>query len=92
MNSHKMKGFAVQGMVIGLVSVAILLIMSGLVYGYVRNAMEKPMSDLGSTSYNATVSNIDSNTYAALDLASVTPIVLGAVLIIGVVFLLRSGS
>jgi hypothetical protein len=85
------KGIAVQGMVITLAIVAILLLITGLVYGYVRDAMNAPMSSLGSTAYNATVANIDSNTYSSLDLASVTPIVLAAVLVIGVVLLLRKG-
>lgn len=86
------KGFAVQSMVITLAIVAILLLITGLVYGYVRSAMTSPMSSLGSSAYNTTVGNIDTNTYAALDLASVTPIVLGAVLVIGVVLLLRRGG
>ncbi len=88
---NKKKGFAVQGMVITLAIVAILLLITGLVYGYVRDAMTSPMSSLGSTDYNNTVDNIDSNTYSSLDLASVTPIVLAAVLVIGVVLLLRKG-
>lgn len=85
------KAFAVQSMVITLAIVAILLLITGLVYGYVRDAMNAPMSSLASTDYNNTVANIDSNTYSSLDLASVTPIVLAAVLVIGVVLLLRKG-
>jgi len=88
----KMKGFAVQSMIITLAIVAILLLITGLVYGYVRDSMTGPMSSLGSTDYNSTVANIDSNTYSSLDLASVTPIVLAAVLVIGVVLLLRRGG
>lgn len=79
-------------MVVALAIVAVLLLVTGLVYGYVRDAMTTPMSNLGSSSYNSTVTNIDSNVYSALDLASVTPIVLGAVLVIGVVLLLRQGG
>ena len=88
----KMKGVAVQGMIITLAIVAILLIITGLIYGYVRDAMNAPMSSLGSTAFNTTVANIDANTYASFDLASVTPIVLAAVLVIGVVLLLRRGG
>ena len=52
--------------------------------------MTTPMSSLGSSSYNATVNTVDSNTWAGFSLLSVAIIVLSAVAIIGIVLLLKA--
>jgi len=87
----KLKGqAATAGTVITVVTVAIMVIIGGLVYGYVRDAMSTPMSDLGSTDFNNTVDTVDSNAWAGLSLLSVAVIVLAAVAIISIVLLLRA--
>jgi len=87
----KRKGQA-SGAVVTVLIVAVLVIVGALTYGYVRDAITTPMSDLGSTSFNNTVSSVDSNTYAGFNLLSVSVIVLAAVAILGIVMLLRGMS
>ncbi len=81
---------AVTGSVITVVVVAVMVLIGGLTYGYIRDAMTTPMSNLGSTQFNATVSTVDANSWAGLELLSVAVIVIAAVAIIGVVLLLRA--
>ena len=83
---------AITGSVITVIIVAVMVIVGGLAYGYIRDAMNAPMSNLGSTAYNATVASVDANTYAGLQLMSVAVIVLAAVAILGIVLLLRAVS
>ena len=77
---------------ITVIIVAVMVIIGGLVYGYIRDAMTTPMSQLGSSSFNTTVSTVDANTYAGLQLLSVAVIVTAAVAILGIVLLLRAVS
>lgn len=79
---------ALQGAVVTIVIVAVLILIGALVYGYVRDAITTPMSNLGSTNFNNTVSTIDSNSWSGFELIAVGVIVLAAVAIIGVIFLL----
>jgi len=86
-----MKGqMAVTGSVIAVIIVAVLVIIGGLVYGYVRDAINTPMSNLASTNFNNTVTTVDNNTWAGLQLMSVAVIVLAAVAILGIVLLLKA--
>ncbi len=88
---HKMQGqVAAAGAVITVVIVAVLILIGGLTYGYIRDALTPIMSTLGSTAYNTTVAAVDANTYAGLQLLSVAVIVLAAVAILGIVLLLRA--
>lgn len=87
----KMKGqIAATGAVITVVVVAVLIIIGGLTYGFIRDAITPIMSTLGSTQFNTTVASVDTNTYAGLQLLSVAVIVLAAVAILGIVLLLRA--
>jgi len=54
------------GAVVAVVVIAIMAIMGGLVYGYVRDAMTTPMSDLNNSNFNSTVATIDSNAWAEI--------------------------
>jgi len=81
---------AVTASVITVIIVATLVIIGGLTYGYIRDAMTTPMSNLASTSFNTTVDTVDSNTWAGLQLMSVSVIVLAAVAILGIVLLLKA--
>ena len=90
MNSA-MKGQA-TGAIVAVVVVAIMVILGGLVYGYVRDSMTQSMSDLNSAQFNATVTTIDNNAYAGLSLMSVAIIVTAAVAIISIVLMLRSAG
>jgi hypothetical protein len=82
--------FAVTGSVVAVLVVAIMVIVGALTYGYVRDAITTPMSNLASTSFNNTVANVDSNAYAGFDLLSVAAIVLAAVAIVSIVLLLKA--
>lgn len=89
----KSKGqLGVTGSVITVIIVAVMVIIGGLTYGFIRDAITAPMSTLGSTEFNATVAIVDTNTYAGLQLMSVAVIVLAAVAILGIVLLLRAVS
>ena len=77
------------GSVVTVIVVAVMVIIGGLTYGYIRSAMTAPMSSLGSASFNSTVSTVDSNTWSGLTLLSVAVIIIAAVAIIGYVLLLR---
>jgi len=81
---------AVTTSVITVIIVAVMVIIGGLTYGYIRNAMTSPMSTLASTSFNATVAAVDSNTWAGLSLMSVSVIVLAAVAIVSIVLILKA--
>lgn len=83
-------GGGTTGMVVTVVIVAIIVIIGALVYSFVRNAITPSMSSLGSTQFNTTVANVDTNTYAGFDLLSVAAIVLAAVAIIAIILLLRA--
>lgn len=78
------------GSVVAVIVVAVMVILGGLTYGYIRNAMTGPMSALGSTNFNNTVTQVDNNTWAGLQLMSVAAIVMAAVAIIGIVLLLKA--
>jgi len=80
----------ITGSVITVLIVAVMVIIGGLTYGYVRDAMTTPMSNLASASFNSTVSTVDSNTWAGLELMSVAVIVLAAVAILGIVLMLKA--
>jgi hypothetical protein len=80
----------VTGSVVAVLVVAVMVIIGALTYGYVRDAITTPMSNLGSTDFNNTVANVDSNAYAGFDLLSVSVIVLAAVAILGIVLLLKA--
>jgi len=80
----------ITGSVITVLIVAVMVIIGGLTYGYVRDAMTTPMSNLASSSFNSTVSTVDSNTWAGLELMSVAVIVLAAVAILGIVLMLKA--
>lgn len=81
---------AVTGSVITVIIVAVMVIIGGLTYGYIRDAMTTPMSNLANTAFNTTVATVDSNTWAGLELMSVAVIVLAAVAILGIVLLLKA--
>jgi hypothetical protein len=81
---------AVTGSVVTVLIVAVMVLIGGLTYGYIRDAITTPMSNLGSTDFNNTVTTIDSNTWAGLGLMSVAVIVLAAVSILGIVLLLKA--
>lgn len=81
---------AVTGSVITLIVVAVMVIIGGLTYGYIRDAMTPIMSSLGSTDFNTTVSTVDTNFWAGLSLMSVAVIVLAAVAILSIVLLLKA--
>jgi hypothetical protein len=81
---------AVTSSVITVIVVAVMVIIGGVVYGYIRDAMTTPMSDLGSSALNSTIATIDTNTYAGLNLMSVAVIVLAAVAILAIVLLLKA--
>ena len=81
---------AVTGAVLTVLIVAIMVILGGLTYGHVRNAMTTPMSNLGNVDFNNTVSTVDDNAWAGLELMSVAVIVLAAVAILSIVLLLRA--
>ena len=83
---------AITGSVITVIVVAVMVIIGGLTYGYIRDAITPSMSNLGSTDFNTTVGQVDTNTYAGLQLLSVAVIVLAAVAILGIVLLLRAVS
>ena len=83
---------AVTGSVITVIIVAVMVIIGGLTYGFIRDAMSTPMSTLGSTALNTTIATVDANTYAGLQLISVAVIVLAAVAILGIILLLRAVS
>lgn len=88
---HNLKAqAAVSGSVITVIIVAVMVIIGGLTYGYIRNAMNVPMNNLASTSFNQTVTAVDNNTWAGLQLLSVAVIVLAAVAIISIVLILRA--
>lgn len=86
----KLGQMAVTGSVITVIIVAVMVIIGGLTYGYVRDAMTPIMSSLGSASFNTTVDTVDTNTWAGLQLMSVAVIVLAAVAILGIVLLLKA--
>lgn len=81
---------AVTGTVITVLIVAVMVILGGLTYGYVRDAMNTPMHNLASADFNSTVDTVDDNTWAGLELMSVAVIVLAAVAILGIVLLLKA--
>ena len=87
---NTMKGQGVPSSIVMVVVAAAMLLVGPLVYGYIRDAMTTPMSNLKSTSYNDTVATVDSNTWAGFSLLSVSIIVLAAVAIIGIVLLLKA--
>ena len=81
---------AVTGSVVTVLIVAVMVLIGGLTYGYVRDAMTTPMSNLGSSDFNNTVSTVDDNAWAGLELMSVSVIVMAAVAILGIVLLLKA--
>lgn len=81
---------AVTGSVVTVLIVAVMVLIGGLTYGYIRDAITTPMSNLASTDFNTTVATIDSNIWAGLGLMSVAVIVLAAVSILGIVLLLKA--
>ena len=81
---------AITASVVTVIIVAVMVIIGGLTYGYIRDAMNGPMSSLGSTSFNNTIATVDANTWAGLELMSVSVIVLAAVAILGIVLLLKA--
>jgi hypothetical protein len=81
---------AVTGSVVTVLIVAVMVLIGGLTYGYIRDAITTPMSNLASTDFNNTVATVDSNTWAGLGLMSVSVIVLAAVAILGIVLLLKA--
>ena len=86
-----MKGqIAITASVVTVIIVAVMVIIGGLTYGYIRDAITTPMSSLASTSFNTTVATVDANTWAGLELMSVSVIVLAAVAILGIVLLLKA--
>ena len=88
---QKLKGqIDVTGSVITVIIVAVMILIGGLTYGFIRDALTPIMSTLGSTAFNATVTSVDTNTYAGLQLLSVAVIVLAAVAILGIILLLRA--
>lgn len=87
---QKLKGQAVTGSVVTVIIVAVMIIIGGLTYGYIRNSMSVPMNTLASIAFNQTVAQVDANTYAGFQLMSVTPIVLAAVAIVGIVLVLKA--
>jgi hypothetical protein len=78
--------------VITVVIVAVLIIIGALTYAFVRDAITPIMSELGSTAFNNTVDQVDTNTYSGFNLLSVSVIVLAAVAILAIVLLLRAVS
>lgn len=90
-NMQKSKGqLAITGSVLSLIIVAVMVLIGGLTYGYIRNSMTPIMSSLGSTAFNATVATVDTNFWAGMSLMSVAVIVLAAVSILGIVLLLKA--
>lgn len=88
---QKLKGqIAVTGSVITVIIVAVMILIGGLTYGFIRDAITPIMSTLASTAFNTTVAAVDTNTYAGLQLLSVAVIVLAAVAILGIILLLRA--
>lgn len=88
---QKLKGqIAVTGSVITVIIVAVMILIGGLTYGFIRDAITPIMSTLGSAAFNTTVASVDTNTYAGLQLLSVAVIVLAAVAILGIILLLRA--
>ena len=81
---------AVTGSVITVIIIAVMVIIGGLTYGYVRDAMTTPMSNLANADFNSTVDTVDDNAWAGLELMSVAVIVLAAVAILGIVLLLKA--
>ncbi len=81
---------AITGSVVTVIVVAVMVIIGGLTYGFIRDAISSPMSTLDSADFNTTVGIVDTNTYAGLQLMSVAVIVLAAVAILGIVLLLRA--
>lgn len=82
----------VTGTAIAVVIVAVLIIIGATVFAFVRDAITTPMSSIGSANLNATITNMENNTYSGFDLLSVAVIVLAAVAIIGTIFLLGRPS
>lgn len=82
----------VTGTAIAVVIVAVLIIIGATVFAFVRDAITTPMSSINSTALNATITNMENNTYSGFDLLSVAVIVLAAVAIIGTIFLLGRPS
>lgn len=87
---NTMKGQGIPSSIVMVVVAAAMLLIGPLVYGYIRDSMKTPMSNLGSTNYNTTVATVDSNTWSGFQLLSVAVIVLAAVAIIGIVLLLKA--
>ena len=90
MKKGQTAGMGVTGSIVAVIIVAVMVIVGGLTYGYVRDAVTTPMSNLASTDFNNTVDAVDDNAWAGLELMSVAAIVLAAVAIIGIVLLLRA--
>ena len=88
--SHNKGQAGVSGSVVTVVIVAVMIMIGGLTYGYIRNAMTTPMSTLASTGFNSSIAALDTNVWAGMNLMSVAVIVLAAVSIIGIVLVLKA--
>lgn len=79
------KGQANLGMIFGMLSFVIILIVGTIIFS---NFDTQASTLVTVTAASASVANLTSNTYNGLNIMSIAPIVLAAIIILGVVSLL----
>lgn len=77
------------GAIVIVTVVAVIISLTLMTYGIIRNSVSSSMGALDSDGLNDTIDTIDSNTFAAFSLSSVSVLILGAGALIGMVLILR---